>query len=108
MALAFLRDKRGSSPVREEWRRLWTTGSERNLIHVIVYLNDVLHFGATKDNLALSRAFNIKDNLFWFSVGNLGVLFSYDGTDLVIIELTRFTDENEGRRKALQVAEQRI
>lgn len=107
MALAFLRDKRGDSPVREEWRRLLTT-SKANLARLYEYLTSVNHFASTEDNPALSRAFNIKDNLYWYSVGDLGVLFSYDGTDLVIIELVRFTDENEGRKKALEVAERRI
>jgi hypothetical protein len=108
MALAFLRDKQGKSPVREEWQRLWATGAEQNLVRLSVYLSDVDAFGAIEGNTALSKALQIKDNLYWFSVGDVGVVFSYDGTDLVIIEPTRFTDENTGRRKALQVAEQRI
>lgn len=107
MALAFLRDREGHSPVREEWRKLFGT-SERNLVNLFAYLVSVDAAGAVKDNRALSRALHIKDDLFWFSVGNLGVLFSYDGIDLVIIELTQFTDETKGRQQAVQVAEQRI
>jgi hypothetical protein len=108
MPLAFLRDKHGTSPVREEWSRLSNSGSWPDLARLFAYLEDVDAYGRVKDNLALSRALHIKDNLYWFSVGHLGILFSYDGTDLIIIELTRFVDENEGRKRALEVAEQRI
>jgi hypothetical protein len=108
MALAFLRDRLGNSPAREEWERLWATGAAPNLTRLLIYLSNVETFGSAQNNPTLLKALQIKDDLYWFTAGDIGVLFSYDGTDLVIIELTRFVDESEGKKQALAVAEQRI
>jgi hypothetical protein len=107
MPLAFLRDKEGNSPAREEWRRLSNVG-ERNLVNLLADLYAVASVGKVRDNPPLSHSVHIGDDLYWLSKGNIGVLYSYDGNDLVIINVTAFTDENEGRKRALQVAEQRI
>ena len=107
MALAFLRDREGNSPAREEWEKLRESGAAPNLARLLKYLTKVA-FQLDRDNPALWQALQIEDGLYWYSVGDIGVLFSYDGTDLVIIELTRFVDESEARKKALAVAEQRI
>ena len=101
--LYFLRDADSGSPIREAWHAMMRS-HPREMMRLFARIERI---EAAKDKQAVAAADRIQPDLYYFSIGNVYVIYSLDGDGLVILSVGEASDAAE-RRRVIEDATQRL
>jgi hypothetical protein len=103
--LSFLRDNEGNSPGRDEWNFTFQAdpvGTTRILSHL-----QRVDASQSLTSAALRAAEHIEPDLYYFRFGSVGVVYAYDGIDIVILAIGIVHTEAD-RHRLIEKAKQRL
>jgi hypothetical protein len=89
LAFAFLKDSAGNSVARSEFQSLQASSSKA-MTQVIAHIASVEAIKSVTGNAALAKATHEPGtaphpDLYWWDYRGVGVFYTYDGTDLVVV-----------------------
>src|SRR5260370_4515580 len=100
MALSFLIDKNGNSSARQEWNEV-TARDQSIASRLLRHLIAVDSGGQPSNNFALRSAIRVRPDLYWFSINNNGVFYTYDGHTLAVVMVARAENASDLQQRSL-------